>query len=169
MQQIEPSALHRSLTGYFAGHHYDGLFIASLDHSPTEQLIGKKWHTSTLILSSAVEHSALAHELGQIANPQTCKLTKWSRANSHYRKCFCASLISTLDRHRVMVFAISATEPSIVASEEHFINELGGSQSYRRYESNGRTKVSVGPFVNARTGEEHTVDLSLETKLPWFY
>jgi hypothetical protein len=71
MPEIEPATLHRKLSEYLAGHHYDGLFIASLDHSPTEQLIGEKWHTSALILSAAVEHSALAHELGKIANPLT--------------------------------------------------------------------------------------------------
>jgi hypothetical protein len=159
MQQIEPSTLHRSLTAYFAGHHSDGLFISSLDHSPTEQLIGAKWHTSALILSAGVEHSVLAHELGQIANPLTCKLTKWTRANSHYKKRFCASLMSRLDRHRVMVFAISAMEPSIAAGEEHFIKELGGTQCYRRHALDGRARVSIGPLVNARTGVEHTVEL----------
>lgn len=159
MQQIEPATLHRSLSEYFAGHHYDGLFIASLDHSPTEQLIGGKWHTSALILSAGVEHSALAHELGQIANPLTCKLTKWTRANSHYKKRFCANLISKLDRHRVMVFAISAMEPTIAASEEHFIKELGGTQYYRRHELDGRARAFIGPLVNARTGEKHTVEL----------
>lgn len=160
MPEIEPAALHRRLSKYFAGHHYDGLFIASLDHSPTEQLIGEKWHTSALILSAAVEHSALAHELGQIANPLTCKLTKWSRANSHYKKRFCAGLLSSLDRHRVMVFAISATEPSIAASEEHFVKELGGSQCYRRHVLDGRIRVSIGPIGNARTGEKHDLELS---------
>jgi hypothetical protein len=59
-----------------------------------------------------------------------------------------------------MVFAISATEQSIAASEEHFIKELGGSLCYRRHALDGRTRVSIGPLVNARTGEEHTVDLS---------
>jgi hypothetical protein len=160
MPAIEPATLHRRLSEYFASHRYDGLFIASLDHSPTEQLIGEKWHTSALILSSAVEHSALAHELGQIANPLTCKLTKWTKANSHYKKRFCASLMSSLDRHRVMVFAISATEPSIAASEEHFINDLGGTQCYRRHVTDGRSRVSIGPLVKARTGEKHTVELS---------
>jgi len=159
MPEIEPATLHRKLSEYLAGHHYDGLFIASLDHSPTEQLIGEKWHTSALILSAAVEHSALAHELGKIANPLTCKLTKWTRANSHYKKRFCASLMSSLDRHRVMILAISATEQSIVASEEHFIKELGGSQFYRRHVLDGRTRVSIGPLVNARTGEKHNVEL----------
>jgi hypothetical protein len=160
MPEIEPAKLHRMLSGYFAGHHYDGLFIASLDHSPTEQLIGKKWHTSVLILSAAVEHSALAHELGQIANPLTRKLTKWTRANSHYKKRFCGSLMSSLDRHRVMMFAISATEPSIAASEEHFVKELGGSQCYRRHVLDGRVRVSLGPFLNVRTGERDDVELS---------
>lgn len=160
MQQIEPSALRRSLSEYFAGHHCDGLFIASLDHSPTEQLIGEKWHTSALIVSAGVEHSALAHELGQIANPLTCRLTKWSRSNSHYKERFYASLMPRLDHHRVMVFAISATESSIAASEEHFIKELGASQCYRRHLLDGRTRVSIGPFANVRTGERHTVELS---------
>jgi hypothetical protein len=125
VQQIEPSTLHRRLSEYFAGHHYDGLFIASLDHSSTEQLIGSGWHTAALILSAEVEHSALAHELGQIANPLTRKLTKWTRAYSHYKERFCASLMSKLKLRRVMVFAISAKEPSIAASEEHFISYFG--------------------------------------------
>jgi hypothetical protein len=159
VQQIEPSTLHRSLSEYFAGHHYDALFIASLDHSPTEQLIGRGWHTSALILSAGVEHSALAHELSQIANPLTRKLTKWTCANSHYKERFCASLMSRLNLHRVMVFAISAKEPSIAASEEHFIKELGGTQHYRRHVLDGRARVSIGPLVNARTGEAHTVEL----------
>src|SRR5262245_15587412 len=124
MQRIEPSTLHRSLSKYLAGHDFDGLFTASLDHSPTEQLIGEKWHTSALILSAAVEHSSLANDLGKIANPLTCKLTKWTRANSHYRDRFCADLMSKLDGYRVMVFAISATESSIAASEGHFVKEL---------------------------------------------
>jgi hypothetical protein len=159
MQQIEPSALRDGLSEYFADRPYDGLFIASLDHSPTEQLIGKKWHTSALILSAAVEHSALAHELGQIANPRTCRLTKWAWANSHYRERFFTSLMSGLGRHRVMVFAISATESSIAGSEEHFIKELGGTQCYRRHVLHGRTRVSIGPLVNAQTGEAHTIEL----------
>jgi hypothetical protein len=159
MPEIEPATLHRKLSEYFAGHHNDGLFIASLDHSPTEQLIGEKWHTSALILSAAVEHSALAHELGQIANPLTRRLTKWSRANSHYKKRFCAGLMSSLDRHRVMVFAISATESSIAASEEHFVKELGGTQCYHRHALDSRDRVSIGPFVNVRTDEKQSVNL----------
>jgi hypothetical protein len=159
MQEIEPSTLHRALSEYFSGHHYDGLFIASLDHSPTEQMTGCEWHTSVLILSAEVEHSALARELGHLANPKTCKLTKWSRANSHYRKRFYAKLMPGLSHHRVMVFAISATEQSISTSEEHFIKELGGTQHYRRYVLNGRERVDIGPFVDARTGEEHTIKL----------
>lgn len=160
MRQIEPSTLHRRLSEYFAGRHYDGLFIASLDHSPTEQLIGSDWHTSALIVSAAVEHSALAHELAHIANPQTRKLTKWSKANSHYKKRFYHSFMSKLNLHRVLVFAISAEEPSIVASEEHFIKELGGTQHYRPHLLDGRTRVSIGPLISARTGETCTVELS---------
>lgn len=159
MRQTEPSELRHNLREYFVGHEYDALFTASLDHSPTEQLIGEKWHTSALILSAAVEHRALAHELGQAANPQTRKLTKWKRSNSHYRERFCANLMSKLDRHRVMVFAISATESSIAASEEHFIKELGGTQHYRRHVLDGRARVSIGPFVNGRTGDKHTVEV----------
>ncbi|MCS3502284.1 hypothetical protein M2189_008206 [Bradyrhizobium japonicum] len=159
MEQIAPSTLNGRLREYFAGHHYDGLFVASLDHSPTEQLVGEKWHTSALILSARVEHSALAHELGRIANPRTCKLTKWGRANPHYRKRFCSSLMSALSRHRVMVFAVSATESSIAASEQHFIKELGGTSCYRRDVLDGRARVSMGPFVNVRTGDQHTVEL----------
>jgi len=57
-----------------------------------------------------------------------------------------------------MVFAISAMEPTIAASEEHFIKELGGTQHYRRHELDGRARVFIRPLVNARTGEKHTVE-----------
>lgn len=160
MPEIEPTALHLKLSSHFEGHQYDGLFLASLDHSPTEQLIGEKWHTSALIVSSALEHSTLADELAQVANPRTCKLTKWTRANSHYKKRFNNSLMSSLHRHRVMMFAISATEASIAASEPHFVKELVSPRCYRRHVVNGRTRVSIGPFENARTGEKHIVELS---------
>jgi hypothetical protein len=67
--------------------------------------------------------------------------------------------MSGLGRHRVMVFAISATESSIAASEDHFVKELGGTHCYRRHLLDGRARVSIGPLVNARTGEQHTVEL----------
>lgn len=151
--------LRGRLSKYFADNPCDGLFIASLDHSPTEQLIGEKWHTSALILSAAVEHSALANELGEIANPLTGRLTKWARANSHYRQRFFTGLMSGLHRHRVLVFAISATESAIAGGEEQFIKEIGGSQCYRRQTLNGRARVSIGPLVNTQTGETQTIEL----------
>ncbi len=154
MNQIDPAGLHRVLRRYLGNHHYDGLFTASLDHSPTEQLVGEDWHTSALILSAAVEHDALAHELGETADPLTRRLTTWRRANSHYKKRFCAGLMSRLDKHRVMVFAISATEQSIVASEEHFLEELGATQYYRRHMVGGRMRVSMGPFLNVQNDRE---------------
>jgi hypothetical protein len=158
MPQLLPPNLHQGLGQYVAGHQYDGLFIASLDHSPTEQLVDHKgWHTSVLILSAAAEHSSLAHALAEIANPKTRKLTKWKKANRHYRQRFCAEFMSKLDLHRVMVFAISAEESAIAASEERFAKELGGSGHYRRLASEGRGCVSIGPFINARTGESHSV------------
>jgi hypothetical protein len=159
VKEIDPSNLHRVLRQYFGSHHYDGLFTASLDHSPTEQLIGKDWHTSALILSAAVEHSAPAQELGAIANPSTRRLTTWRRANAHYKKRFCASLMPGLDKHRVMVLAISAMEQSIVASEDHFLKELGATQHYRRHIVSGRVRVSIGPFLNAQTSEMQTFEL----------
>jgi len=159
MQQTELSALRLSLAKYFVGHQADGLFMASLDHSPTEQLNGKTWHTSALVLSAAVEHSALAHELGRIANPQTKKLTKWAKANPHYRRRFHSSLMPSLDSHRVMVLAISATETIIAENEDHFVSELGASRHYTRYLKDGRARVSMGPVVNANTGEKSTFDL----------
>lgn len=73
MQQIEPGALHHSLGEYFAGHHRDGVFIASLDHSPTEQLTGQKWRTSALILDH-VPSSGLAD--GVVLSSSTQSRTK---------------------------------------------------------------------------------------------
>lgn len=160
MEPTEESILHRSLQNYFAGQKCDGLFLASLDHSPSEQLDGKKWHTSALVLSAKVEHSALARELAKVSNPISGKLTKWRKANPAYRKRFHANLMSALCQYPVLVFAISATEASIKSSEVHFAKELGATQYYRRHLIGGRTRVSIGPFVNARTGEQHTVDIA---------
>lgn len=161
MTGFDPSKLHSILRGYFAGNLLDGLFTASLDHSPTEQLVGATWHTSALILSEAVQHAALANDLGKIANPLSGKLTKWSRANSHYRKRFRTNFIPQLSHHRVLVFAVSAMEATIASCEAQFVAQLGCTDRYKRHIVGGRERVSIGPFVNGTTGEEHTVELSV--------
>lgn len=158
MQQAEGAG--RAIAAYLmSGQPYDGLFIASLDHSPTEQLVGERWHTTALILSAAVEHSGLAHELATVANPKTRKLSKWSRSNTHYRKRFARALRSELARHHVLVLAISAEEATIAACESHFVNEFGASQHYRRFVQNHRERACIGPVVNATTGEKWTVEI----------
>jgi len=158
-QYVQPSDLHLIIRQHMAAHGHDGLFMASLDHSPTEQLAGADWHTTALILSAGMEHAGLANAIARVANPRTKMLAKWSRSNRHYRRRFCDSFFSALAEHRALVFAISAEEKTISAAEAHFIEQLGATHHYNRRVSGERERVALGPFINAETRETHVVEL----------
>jgi hypothetical protein len=157
---MQPSELLPALRWHLASHDSDGMFGASLDHSPSEQLDPSAWHTTVLILSRGMEHAELARAVASVANPLTGRLSKWSKSNKHYRKRFSEDFFRALNEHRVMVFAISAKGSSISESEEHFVRELGAADHYRRQFSGLRERVLIGPFFNARTHEESVLELA---------
>ena len=126
---MQPSELLPALRWYVASHDSDGMFGASLDHSPSEQLDTSAWHTTVLVLSRGMEHAELARAVASVANPLTGRLSKWSKSNKHYRKRFSEDFFRALNEHRVMVFAISAKGSSISRSEEHFVRELRSGRS----------------------------------------
>lgn len=129
----------------------NGLFMASLDHSPSEQLTGKTWHTSALVLSAAAEHDALAKELGKDLNPRTGALTPWVSANEKYRRNFLLALARALSSHRVLALCFSAQEDFIARNERNFVSLLQLEDRYERQIRNNKDIVTVGPF--SRNGD----------------
>ncbi len=150
------SALHRHLQR----RHSDGLFIVSMDHSPSEQLTGASWHTTALVLSAGLEHYAMAQSLARRLRPQTRTLAKWRDATRAYRRRFLGEFIGELASFPVYTFAISASESSVSSSLGHFVRELSLEAHYRRVDQAGSTpKVCLGPFIRESTGE--TIQLVL--------
>jgi hypothetical protein len=132
----------------------DGLYIASMDHSPSEQLTGAPWHTTALILSRGLEHATLAQSLGKRLRPRTGTLAKWRNATRVYKRCFLDAFFRELGSFPVYALAISATEASVSSSLNHFVSQLGLEAHYRPVEEAGSTpKISLGPFVRESTGE----------------
>jgi hypothetical protein len=121
--QIE-SVLRRNLESYFSDHPYDGLLIASLDHSPSEQITDTEdTHTTVLILSNGFEHLEYAREIQQhIGHPE--KLRKWKRMSSRARHAFAKAAFELLQKYPVLIFAITAHKSAILKSEGHFLKEL---------------------------------------------
>lgn len=137
-----------------------GLFFASMDHSPSEQLTGDTWHTTVLVLSPGPEHSEqLAKRIAHHANPLTGNLRKWSGSNTHYRRRFRQALLQEFGRFPVLVLAVSALEAAIAASEVHFVTELGLSAVYHCNSVGGKEFVEIGPFTSIRNGRHRTLRL----------
>jgi hypothetical protein len=139
----------------------DGLYIVSMDHSPSEQLTGADWHTTVLLASMAYDQANLARVVAARLRPTTKALTKFSRAGRSYRRDFLPCFFDAAGKAPVYVFAISARERAIRHSVDHFINELDIRRFYRRDERPGRSAlVTLGPFVQASNGAAVTVRLS---------
>ena len=147
MQLIEPDNLSEVLKDYIAAQSYDGLYTASMDHSPSEQLSGAGWHTTVLVLSAGVEHAQLARDIARTLRPRVGKLTKWSKAGSRYRDMFSVELARYLPKYPVYILAVSATASAIRQSEKHFLNELLLTDRYQRtINVKGSVSVTLGPF-----------------------
>lgn len=157
-----PDELPPALRIHMATQFNDGLFIVSMDHSPSEQLTGAGWHTTALVLSAGVDHAKLAKSLALRLRPKVGTLTKWANASRAYRRSFLSVFIEELRAFpSVYVFAISAQETVICSCISHFVNELGLNPVFRRDEVPGATaRIVIGPLVRASTGEEFTFTLS---------
>ncbi|GAB2181280.1 hypothetical protein DLREEDagrD3_15030 [Denitratisoma sp. agr-D3] len=127
--------------------------MVSIDHSPTEQIIGAEWHHSALIISQNVEHQALADDLGKTLNPSTGVLRQWKYADQRYRTHFHQEFFHALRKYPVLTLAVSAKENTILLTEPENARQLGISGCYRRVELGGKLKLEFGPYVRAEGAE----------------
>lgn len=144
---ITPENLPAALALAMSRGSHDGLFTASMDHSPSEQLIGRAdlWHTTALIVSSAIEHANLAQRVAERLRPRHGTLTEWRRATNHYRANFLKVMVEEMRSvGNVQVFAISAQESAIRSSVAHCTRELRLDSVYRLDPGNG-ARVQIGP------------------------
>ena len=132
MQLIEPDNLSEVLKDYIAAQSYDGLYTASMDHSPSEQLSGAGWHTTVLVLSAGVEHAQLARDIARTLRPRVGKLTKWSKAGSRYRDMFSVELAKSRAKSAALILNLGTSR-------------IG---STRLSETNGRKRMVVVPRVS---------------------
>jgi hypothetical protein len=128
----------------------NGLFIASLDHSPSEQLTGATWHTTALILSPAVEHDALATQAAAEFRTQRGSLVRWNRATDRYRSKFLPAFLRLLNQHLVLAVCFCAREETILREELRFTQELGIQHRYSKAIVGGKARTTLGPFTRIR-------------------
>jgi hypothetical protein len=87
-------------------------FLGFMDHSVTEQLLGRpdEWHTTSLLLSEGAECQALANRLAATVNPAAGRLRKWSKARpgGAYRRNFAVALADHVSSCPVWILATSA-------------------------------------------------------------
>ena len=158
MQYTTPNDLLNALRNQLNYHESDGLYIASMDHCPSEQLYRKDWHTTTIILSMGVEHSNLAKNVANRLHRKNSNLSKWKNASNAYRDRFLEEFLGELCNFpQVYVFSISAKETTIKSCLNHFIIQLKLRDKYKKVE-NGR--IAIGPFLQASNKEKVTVTLS---------
>jgi hypothetical protein len=124
------------------------MYLASMDHSPSEQL-GKPddWHTTALILSEAGEHWKLAEDIAHQLHCSSGLLRKWSR-NPDYRRsgAFEGSLEKSLPGRDVYIRIISAQARTIQAGYTHMIGELGLNGLVESFLKNDKPYLRFGPF-----------------------
>jgi hypothetical protein len=127
-------------------------YAFSIDHSPSEQVDGSEWHTSSLIISQNMEHHTLADELGKCINPNSKSLRQWKGSSKDYRREFHQEFFHVLKDYSGLALMASSKENTILAHEQSLANQLGIAGHYKRVELDGKKKVEFGPF----TSEENT-------------
>ncbi len=129
------------------------MFLASMDHSPSEQLTGDPdcWHNSVLILSEGGEHWELSQKIAHRINGKS-NLSKWAGSRDGYKKKFEKELAATIADFPVFLEAISAQERVIEDSFRHMVDELGLSRCVQTSTRNEKTYMSFGPFLRRQSG-----------------
>ncbi len=147
-------------------------YLAFMDHSITEQLIGDStaWHTTAIALSEGDEVSQLALSISKKINPKNPILKKWSAGRGQrkkkYRTSFARELIQQLPNSSVYIFVISATEEVIVNSRDQILDELRISHLCKEeLRGRGTPWFRAGPFKHFKTGEEHYFEFPLNRAL----
>ncbi|WP_028315008.1 hypothetical protein [Desulfatibacillum aliphaticivorans] len=139
---------------------YDGLYLVSMDHSPSEQLSGDEWYTSTLVLSAGVEHSALARDIAKTLRSKTPCLTKWSKATRYYKRNFFIALNKHIKKYPVFIFAVTAHKETIINSKNFLIEQLQAKDKYFEEVNGQKIRVKFGPFYQKETKEEKFITIS---------
>ncbi|QWG24464.1 hypothetical protein KMZ93_06035 [Bradyrhizobium sediminis] len=129
--------------------------MASLDHSPAEQIMASEdIHTTVLILSKGLEHDRYAREIEtRIGHPAA--LRKWKNMGQAARSKFGTASIELLKTFPVLVFAVTAHKDAILKSEGHFLKQLGVANCARRETVNEKQYLVFGPLQ--RVSENNVV------------
>ena len=124
------------------------MYLASLDHSPSEQLGNPDdWHTTVLILSESAEHWNLAQDIARDLRCRDGMLRKWSK-NPAYRRsgAFERALKNSLPGRGIYIRTISAQARTIRISYSHMIGELRLSGLIESFVRNDKSYLRFGPF-----------------------
>jgi len=142
-------------------------FLAFMDHSITEQLIGDPtaWHTTAIALSEGDEVSKLARSISRNIFPKQPRLKKWSAGHSirkkNYRLAFARELSHQLPESPVYLFAISATEEAIEKNIDLILKDLRVSHLYHEVQREGSSPwLRVGPFKHIENDSGHYFEFS---------
>jgi hypothetical protein len=124
------------------------MYLASMDHSPSEQLGNPDdWHTTVLILSESGQHWKIAEDIAQQLHCRDGLLRKWSR-NPVYRRngAFEGALKNSLPGRGAYIRTVSAQARTIRASYSHMIGELGLNRLVESFVKNDKFYLRFGPF-----------------------
>lgn len=139
---------------------FDGICLASMDHSPSEQLSAAEWYTSVIIVSPGAEHALLANKIADILRPREKQLVKWNRASQHYKRNFLSALKSQLVSLPVLIFALSADKTAILTSAPSILKNFGLESSYHVVQTGKRRTAFFGPWFHPESGTEKHLEIS---------
>lgn len=138
------------------------LCTASMDHCPSEQLSDDEWHTSSLIVSSHIQHDDLATRVHNRIKPNRGTPGKWSGLLNNQKENFLAVFFEELRvSSGIAVLSISAHAETIRKELPRMLVELEISHLYQAESTlTGKKRVVFGPVTNCATGEQITVRLA---------
>lgn len=159
MLRTFPSDTFSSLERKMASTFHDGLYTASMDHCPSEQL-GDHWHTTAIVLSANVdEYDRLGATLDARLRGKGLP-GKWNTAPAPVQQRFLNNFVTALEGTGVYAFAISAHGSSINTALPRLSAELGIEGIYKQFETtSGKRRVRIGPVFNCETNEKLEFDL----------
>lgn len=125
---------------------FDDLFVATIDHSPSEQLSDDPWHTSAMIVCNCAGDQELAMWIANKVRPRIGTLRKWSGSRPAYRQGFKSALQEGLKDLEVFVLAYSRNREWIVRNTSGYLEWLKERGLYGPSEE-GTNWVRFGPFA----------------------
>ena len=138
----------------------DGLFQASMDHCPSEQLTtASQWHTTAILLSPGSEHIDFGKNIASKLRPKNSNLMAWKNATRHYKSNFKDRFFMSLKDCPVYVFINSSKSEQIRSLTQNVLNELKLSDKYRVKKGKKNCIVDFGPLLK-KDGSQITISLS---------